>query len=216
MSSDAAVGSGRLLVVSAPSGAGKTSLVRAVVGALPWAEVSVSHTTRPMRPGERDGQDYYFVSRDSFLAMQSRGEFLEHAEVFGNLYGTSQRSVSSRLAEDRDVILEIDWQGARQVRSAMPDSRSVFVLPPSREELRRRLQGRGQDSAEIIQARMCQAAAEMGHWAEFDFLIVNEDFDTAVQELTAILRADRLRRDPQARRRRNLINDLLSTNGFAG
>lgn len=202
--------SGTLYIVSAPSGAGKTSLVNALVAALPQLEVSVSHTTRGMRPGEIDGRHYHFVDVERFQAMAAAGEFLEHASVFGNFYGTGREQVARRLAEDADVILEIDWQGARQARAAMPDAVSIFILPPSRVELERRLRGRGQDSDEVIARRMQEAVSEMSHYAEYDYLIFNDDFDAALAELTAIVRCRRLRRPAQAERMQGVLDDLLA------
>ncbi len=201
---------GTLYTVSAPSGAGKTSLVAALVERNPSLTVSVSHTTRPMRPGEQDGVNYHFVARDTFLAMLERAEFLEHAEVFGNLYGTSQLWVEERLAEGVDVILEIDWQGARQVKRLMSDTRAIFILPPSRETLRERLTSRGQDDDAVIQKRMAQAEQEMSHYIESDFLVLNLDFDRALAELQAIVDCHRLRTSGQAHRLSATLQDLLN------
>lgn len=201
---------GTLYTVSAPSGAGKTSLVTALVGQNPELTVSVSHTTRPMRPGEQDGVNYHFVERDTFLAMLDRTEFLEHAEVFGNLYGTSQRWVEEQLAAGTDVILEIDWQGARQVKRLMPATRAVFILPPSRETLKERLTSRGQDDDTVIQRRMAQAEQEMSHYIESDFLVLNLEFDRALAELQAIVDCHRLRTSVQAERLSATLQDLLS------
>ena len=202
--------SGNLFIVAAPSGAGKTSRVRELVATDPQLVVSVSHTTRPPRPGETDGQDYHFVDPQRFRALIADNGFLEHAEVFGNLYGTARETVRVELEAGRDVILEIDWQGARQVRAAMTEAIGIFILPPSKTELERRLTGRGQDSAEVIAGRMTKAVAEMSHWSEFDFLVVNDDFAQSRQELATIIAASRLRRSPQSRRHANLIHDLLS------
>ena len=201
--------SGTLYIISAPSGAGKTSLVDALVRAVPDLRVSVSHTTRAMRPGEVDGVHYHFVDQERFAAMVAEGAFLEHARVFGNLYGTSRDQVLRSLEADIDVILEIDWQGARQVRRAMPDAVSVFVLPPSREELERRLRGRNQDSDEVIARRMQEAVNEMSHFDEYDYLIVNEVFEPALADLHALVRARRLRREAQVKRLKQRIDDLL-------
>ena len=201
--------SGTLYIISAPSGAGKTSLVDALVRAVPDLRVSVSHTTRAMRPGEVDGVHYHFVDQERFAAMVAEGAFLEHARVFGNLYGTSRDQVLRSLEADIDVILEIDWQGARQVRRAMPDAVSVFVLPPSREELERRLRGRNQDSDEVIARRMQEAVNEMSHFDEYDYLIVNEVFEHALAYLHALVRARRLRREAQVKRLKQRIDDLL-------
>jgi guanylate kinase len=179
---------GRLFVVAAPSGAGKTSLVRALMERVPALRFSISYTTRPQRPTETHGRDYYFVSKADFEAMVGRGEFLEHARVFDNYYGTARGPVDSALATGQDLILEIDWQGARQIRSAMPECVSVFILPPSRAELERRLRGRGTDAEDVIQRRLSDAAADMTHWNEFDHVVVNDDFATALEDLLAIVR----------------------------
>jgi len=181
---------GRLFVIAAPSGAGKTSLVRALMERRPELRFSVSYTTRPRRPNEMHGRDYSFVERDEFDAMVARGEFLEHARVFDNQYGTSRRQVEESLATGQDLILEIDWQGARQIRRAMPEAVTIFVLPPSREELERRLRGRGTDAEEVIQRRLRDAAADMTHWRDFDYVVVNEDFERAVAELGSIVAGD--------------------------
>ncbi|MGH8161831.1 MAG: guanylate kinase [Gammaproteobacteria bacterium] len=177
---------GGLYVISAPSGAGKTSLVRALVARRPNLVLSVSWTTRAPRPGERDGLDYRFVDPARFAAMRATGEFLESATVFGNSYGTRARDVARERAAGRDVVLEIDWQGARAVRAELPETVSVFILPPSRASLRARLAGRGTDSGSVIERRMAAAAAEMAHWAEFDYVIVNEDFARALDNLDDI------------------------------
>ncbi len=201
---------GVVVTVSAPSGAGKTSLVNGAVQALPNVELSVSHTTREQRRGEQDGRDYHFVTAEQFRRMVAAGEFLEHAEVFGNLYGTAVGEVRARREAGRDVILEIDWQGARQVRSAFADAISVFVLPPSREALEKRLHGRGRESPEQVAARMAGAIAEMRHYDESDYLLVNDDFDTALAELCAIITAQRQRRSYQQARHASLIAALLA------
>jgi guanylate kinase len=188
---------GRLFVITAPSGAGKTSLVRALMAADPRLAHSVSYTTRKPRPGEVEGKDYHFVSKAEFERMLAADAFLEHAEVFDNRYGTSRAQVEGFLAQGRDAILEIDWQGARQVRQAMPACVSVFILPPSRAALEHRLEGRGTDSAEVISRRLRDAVADMGHWAEADFVVVNDDFERALGELRAVIAGagDGLRRD---------------------
>jgi len=187
------VTTGVLFVVSAPSGAGKTSLLRALIPTDPRLQLSVSHTTRGARPGEQDGTHYYFVDRARFDAMVAAGEFVEHARVFDNLYGTAERSVRDVLGANLDVVLEIDWQGARQVRARFPEAVSVFIVPPSVEALRERLSGRGQDSAEIIDRRMRDARSELSHFGEYDYLVVNDDFDQALADLRAIVGAERLR-----------------------
>jgi guanylate kinase len=176
-----------LYVVSAPSGAGKTSLVKAALDRDPRLRLSISHTTRKRREHEVDSVHYFFVDRPRFDAMVAAGEFLEHAEVFDNFYGTGRAQVQRLISEGHPVILEIDWQGARQVRAAMPDAVTVFVLPPSREELERRLRDRKTDSDAVIARRLRDAVADMGHWNEFDYVIVNEDFEAAVRDFQVIL-----------------------------
>ena len=178
----------RVLVLSAPSGAGKSSLARALVDAEPSVRLSVSHTTRAARPGEVDGVHYHFVDREAFEAMAAAGEFLEHARVFGRDYGTSREAVRAELSRGYDVVLDIDWQGARQVREAFADTVSVFILPPSIDALRARLVGRGQDSAEVIEGRMRAARSELEHYEEFDRIVVNDDFERSLGALRAILR----------------------------
>ncbi len=179
-----------LYVISAPSGAGKTSLVKALRERLPALRVSTSHTTRPPRPTEQDGREYFFVSNPDFDAMVAKGAFLEHARVFDNQYGTSRHQLEDKLAAGQDVILEIDWQGARQVRAAMPGCRSIFILPPSREALRQRLTGRQTDSAAVIERRLGDAVTDMSHYREFDYVVVNDDFDRAVDDLVRIVSGD--------------------------
>lgn len=201
---------GTLYTVSAPSGAGKTSLVTALVESTSELKVSVSHTTRNKRPGEIEGVDYHFVSHEEFLGMVHRSEFLEHAQVFTNHYGTSRTWVEETLTGGIDVILEIDWQGARQVRELMPAARSIFILPPSRETLRERLTGRGQDKANVIEARMNEAQSEMSHYNEAHYLIVNDEFDTALQEFRAILLSQRLLLEKQRLKHHSLLKSLLS------
>ena len=199
---------GNLFIVCAPSGAGKTSLVNALLEREPDIELSISYTTRAPRPGETDGRNYHFVTREQFLEMAGRGEFLEHAEVHGNFYATSQSWINARRAEGKDILLEIDWQGAAQVRGQIPDAVGVFILPPSPETLRRRLEGRGQDSAEVIEQRLLAARGEVAHVAEFDYVIINRNFDVAVTDLVSIVRAQRLRLAAQIERYRDLINQL--------
>jgi guanylate kinase len=199
---------GNLFIVCAPSGAGKTSLVNALLEREPDIELSVSYTTRPPRNGELDGREYRFVSREAFLAMASRGEFLESAEVHGNFYGTSQAWINARRAEGKDILLEIDWQGAAQVRRLIPDAVGIFILPPSPEALRKRLEGRGQDSPEVIERRLAAAREEVAHVEEFDYVIINQNFDVAVADLVGIVRAQRLRLAVQLERHRDLINRL--------
>lgn len=197
-------------IIAAPSGGGKTSLVRRLLETTPGVELSVSHTTRPRRPGEQDGVHYHFVDRIAFQELVEQGVFLEHAEVFGNLYGTSRDAVLERLELGADVILEIDWQGAQQVRERIPGCRGVFLLPPSLDTLRNRLKSRGQDDPAVIERRMREAVAEISHYAEFDYLIVNDDFDAALEALRAIFVANRQRREIQILRQRELLRGLLA------
>lgn len=201
---------GTLYTVSAPSGAGKTSLVAALIERTEALRVSVSHTTRAQRPGETDGVDYHFISEERFLDMLDRTEFLEHARVFGNLYGTSQLWVQEQLSQGTDVILEIDWQGAQQVKRIMPDTLSIFILPPSRLTLLQRLTARGQDDSTIIEGRMAEAVEEMSHYISSDYLVVNDDFDRALDELQAIFLCQRLTTDRQRQKLTVLLDDLLS------
>ncbi len=201
---------GTLFIISAPSGAGKTSLVKALLKRDSQIVVSVSHTTRAQRPGEQHGIDYHFIDHAEFDAMIQAGDFLEYAEVFTNKYGTSQQWVQQQLDNGLDVILEIDWQGAAQVRQLMPQSRSVFILPPSREALHERLTGRGQDSDEVIDLRMREAISEMSHYPEYDFLVINDQFDQALEELAAIFVARRAELNMQESRHGGLLQALLS------
>lgn len=200
---------GTLYIVSAPSGAGKTSLVKALIDTMAQVRVSVSHTTRAMRPGEVDGVNYHFTPREDFVEMLKQGDFLEHAEVFGNLYGTSHSWVKQTLAKGYDLILEIDWQGAQQVRKLVPDAKSIFILPPTHKDLRQRLHNRGQDADDVIDLRMQQAIAEMSHYVEYDFIVINDQFATALDDLKAIFRANQLRLDSQQKRHTQLLCDLL-------
>lgn len=200
---------GTLFTVSAPSGAGKTSLVKSLVDRDSQLTVSVSHTTRPIRPGEQEGVNYHFVSRDEFRQMLDRNAFLEHAQVFDNYYGTSQEWVEKTLARGTDVILEIDWQGAAQVRRLMPDTVGIFILPPSQEALRQRLTGRGQDDDSVIERRMDQAIDEMSHYPEADYLVINDTFEHALAELGAIVQAQRQRLKQQQERFGELLEQLL-------
>jgi len=200
---------GTLFVVAAPSGAGKSSLVNAVLAREPGIALSISFTSRAPRPGERHAQHYHFVDKAEFERMIAAGDFFEHALVHGDYKGTARQSVMPQLAAGKDVLLEIDWQGARQVREKVPDSVSVFILPPSRDALQTRMRNRGQDSEETIARRLAAAREEMSHYDEFDYVIVNEHFDAAAAELRAIFVAHRLRRPLQARRHAALIADLL-------
>lgn len=200
---------GTLYIFAAPSGAGKTSLVKALVEATSNIEVSVSHTTRAPRPGDEDGVNYHFTEPATFRKMVDEGLFLEHAQVFDNFYGTSRKNIEHRLAAGVDVILEIDWQGARQVRKQFPDSIGVFILPPSRSALEERLRNRGQDDEEIIARRMRDAEQEMSHYSEFDYLVINDDFETALAELKAIITSRRLLTPTQAARYHTMLDRLL-------
>jgi len=201
--------SGTLYIVAAPSGAGKSSLVNALLEREPGIVLSVSHTTRQPRPADVDGTHYHFVNRGVFERLVADNAFLEHAEVFGNLYGTSRAAVEPLLAEGRDVLLEIDWQGARQVRTVRPDCVSVFILPPSREELERRLRTRAADNAATIARRLDESREEIAHAGDFDYIIVNDQFGDALADLRAIVASRRLRREAQLARYAALMDDLL-------
>jgi guanylate kinase len=201
----------RLNVVSAPSGGGKTSLVNALLEQDDRVALSISHTTRPPRPGERDGVHYYFVDEAAFDTLVERGAFLEHARVFDHRYGTGREAVEKQLAKGYDVLLDIDWQGARQVRASFPEARSIFILPPSMDELRQRLIDRGQDSEAVIARRMRDARSEISHADEFDFLIVNEDFSDALNSLRSIIRGEHAADPEEARRNREILARLLET-----
>ena len=204
------ISKGTLYTVSAPSGAGKTSLVKALIESTTDIGVSVSHTTRGIRPGEVDGVNYHFVSHAEFEDMLGANAFLEHAPVFGNFYGTAQSWVEKTLANGQDVILEIDWQGAAQVRHLLPETIGVFILPPSKIALRQRLTGRGQDDSSVIDARMAEAESESSHYCETDYLIINDNFDAALQDFRAIVFAQRLQLGSQQIRHADLLKDLLS------
>jgi guanylate kinase len=208
----AAAVQGTLYIISAPSGAGKSSLLRALLGtAGDELALSISHTTRVPRLGEINGQDYHFIDTATFRNMIAGDDFLEYAEVFDNFYGTSRGGVQAQLVAGQDVILEIDWQGARQVRKLMPECIGIFILPPSREALRERLQNRGQDDATVIERRMRDAISEMSHYDEYDYLIINDDFRVAQDELAAIVLSRRLRLPVQARRQAGLLAGLLAS-----
>jgi guanylate kinase len=181
---------GQLFVIAAPSGAGKTSLVKALLARHPELHVSVSHTTRKRRPNEEEGREYYFVTVPQFEDLVAAGQFLEHARVFDNLYGTGRKPVAEQLARGHNVVLEIDWQGARQVRRAMPECSTIFILPPSREALESRLRNRATDSDEVIARRLRDAVGDMSHWNEFDYVVVNDDFERAVGDLGRIVAGD--------------------------
>ena len=201
---------GTLYIVAAPSGAGKSSLVNAVLSRETGIALSISFTSRKPRPGERHAQHYHFISKDEFEAMISKGDFFEHALVHGDYKGTAKQSVEPQLAAGKDVLLEIDWQGARQVREKLPDVISIFILPPSKEALETRMRNRGQDSEQVITQRLANAREEMSHYSEFDYVIVNEHFDAAVSELRAIFQAQRLKQDAQQQRHGTLIKQLLA------
>lgn len=200
--------SGNLFIVSAPSGAGKTSLVQALLNINPQIDLSVSYTTRNPRPGERDGHDYHFVSRETFLAMAERGEFLESAEVYGNLYGSSQTWISQEIQRGRAILLEIDWQGAAQIRRIFPDCISIFILPPSLEALEQRLRGRGKDDEKVITKRLAAVSEDVAHVAEFDYVIINDNLNEALRELNAVVLSAKLGRAKQLIRHQALINQL--------
>ncbi|MFT5880225.1 MAG: guanylate kinase [Moritella sp.] len=202
---------GTLFIVSAPSGAGKSSLIKALLDANPSSDmkVSVSHTTRAARPGEIDGIHYHYIPVAEFKQQIKNNNFFEWAEVFGNYYGTSRVMIEKTLEQGIDIFLDIDWQGARQIKQQMPDARGVFILPPSREELERRLNSRGQDSEAIITKRMTEAQAEMSHYHEYDYLIINDDFSTALEDLHAIVRSERLASAKQAAKNSVIMKDLL-------
>ncbi len=200
---------GKLYIISAPSGAGKTSLVKQLISDLNQITVSVSHTTREMRAGETHGKDYFFATIKEFQQMVTDQAFLEHAQVFDNFYGTSQQSVEYQLDNGIDVILEIDWQGAQQVKKMLPNSLSIFILPPSIDTLQQRLEKRGQDDKVIIKLRMHEAVSEMSHCNEFDYLIVNDDFSQALSELRSIIVSQRLKKDRQLKQLGGLIETLV-------
>ncbi len=200
---------GTLFIVSAPSGAGKSSLVRSLLEGDRHLALSVSYTTRPPRPGEEDGVDYHFVSREGFQARLGQGEFLESAEVYGNYYGTSQVRIEAEVHAGRDLLLEIDWQGAAQVRRLFPQAVGIFILPPSIQELERRLRERGQDSKEVVTRRLAAAREDIGHALEYDYLVVNDSYDMALADLRAIVRTQRLGVERQVRQLATLLNGLI-------
>lgn len=202
--------SGLLFVVSAASGTGKTSLVKALLERVNNLHVSVSHTTRGQRPGELDGVHYHFSQKEDFLALVQQGGFIEYAEVFGNYYGTAQATVKQQLAKGHDVLLEIDWQGAEQVRKLFPESQQIFILPPSQYDLRQRLSNRGTDSVEVIEHRLSCAVEDMQQYLNFDYLIINDDFNKALHDLESVIIANRLRLSQQANRHQELIQELIT------
>ena len=200
---------GNLFILSAPSGAGKSSLITALLKKHADMKVSVSHTTRDPRPGEENAVHYHFVSADEFKALIAKDDFFEWAKVFDNYYGTSKQAIESQLDAGIDVFLDIDWQGAQQVRKIMPSVQTIFILPPSKEELEQRLNNRGQDSAEVIAGRMAQAQSETSHYNEYDFVVVNDEFDTALSDIETIVMAQRLTLKAQQNRHQNLLSSLL-------
>ncbi|MGZ8135839.1 MAG: guanylate kinase [Methylococcaceae bacterium] len=200
---------GKLYIISAPSGAGKTSLVKRLIAELANLTVSISHTTRQIRPGERHGEDYFFASVPDFQAMLEKDAFLEYAQVFDNYYGTAQKTVEENLGKGLDVILEIDWQGAQQIRKCLPDSLSIFILPPSTAVLQQRLRNRAQDDEQTIERRMRDAVTEISHYHEFDYLVVNDIFEQALAELKSIIIANRLTQTRQNSALQNLLDSLL-------
>jgi len=209
--------SGNLFILSAPSGAGKSSLIKAMLETVSTSksasrkmQVSVSHTTRDARPGEINGEHYHFVSKPAFEKLINKGAFYEHAEVFGNYYGTSEAAIDAQLAQGIDVFLDIDWQGAQQVRMKKPSVTTIFICPPSKQALEERLKDRGQDSDEVIQGRMAQAQAECSHFEEFDYIIINDDFDQALTDLMTVVNNQRLKRSQQIVQHKALLDELVS------
>lgn len=202
---------GNLYIVAAPSGGGKTSLVRKLVDTLEDIQVSISHTTRAMRPGEKNGVDYFFVDEEEFINMVNKNLFIEHARVFNQLYGTSSAQITERLQNGIDVVLDIDWQGAEQIRHSFPKAISIFIIPPSLDELKQRLLNRRQDNTEVISERMKKAQDELSHYPEFDYLIVNDDFDNASRQLSSIVIANRMRMENQVNKEAKLLSFLMAS-----
>lgn len=202
---------GNLYIVAAPSGGGKTSLVRKLIETLDGIEVSISHTTRAMRPGEKNGVDYFFVEENEFIDLVNDNAFVEHAKVFNSLYGTSAAQISQRLKSGIDIVLDIDWQGAEQIRRSFPDAVGVFIIPPSLDVLKQRLMSRQQDDHEVIRERMIKAQDELSHYPEFDYLIVNDEFESAALELRSIVIANRLRMERQVNKQSKLLSFLMSS-----
>ena len=202
--------SGTLFIISAASGTGKTSLIKELFSSTPKVQVSISHTTRPIRPGEKKGVNYHFIDQNTFKEMLSQNMFLEHAEVFGNWYGTSKTWVNDTLQQHQDVILEIDWQGAQQIRKQLPNTISIFIVPPSLETLKKRLQSRQQDSDEVIERRLSAAKEEISHYPEYDYLVVNDDFNKAVSEVKHIILSTRNKNPVAAENQEQLLTNLLS------
>jgi guanylate kinase len=202
---------GQLFIVAAPSGGGKTSLVNQLIRSMSQIELSISHTTRAIRPKEKDGKDYFFVDKPTFENLVQENAFVEHAKVFDNFYGTSKKQIEERLEQGIDIVLDIDWQGAQQIRQIYPQAVGIFLLPPSLETLRERLQNRQQDHADVIERRMQQAHDEMKHFHEFNYLIINQEFDVALAQLKSIVVAERLKKDIQMIRQRKLLSFLLTT-----
>lgn len=202
---------GQLFIVAAPSGGGKTSLVNRLIQSMSSIELSISHTTRPVRPKEKHGKDYFFVDTAEFESMIAQNDFIEYAKVFGNFYGTSKKQIEERLHQGIDVVLDIDWQGAQQIRQTYPSAISIFLLPPSLQALRERLENRQQDNQDIIEKRMQQAQTELEHYQEFGYLIVNEEFDLALSQLKSIVTAERLKKKIQMLRQRKLLSFLLAS-----